>query len=146
MPGSSARPPSLSGLSNPVKQTLKEVIFTEKRDVIKNWLKKLGVTVKVTDGEQEFEPFFAVIEMKWRSDKTGFEVSHTPAGRVSADYCTYIGPYDFPLETLSNRAVLTVGGVQYTFKKWEAITCNNTTCFYTAVLRRLWGCNDVQPT
>lgn len=98
--------------------------------------------MRLTDGDWTSMPFYAVVEDKWRDNQTNFEYVKTEIGKVSADYYTYIGPFDHDIEALSPAAMLIMDGVKYTFKKREKIVCGDDVQFYTGVLRKVWGSDD----
>ncbi|MCD7723313.1 MAG: hypothetical protein LUH82_05125 [Clostridiales bacterium] len=112
---------------------------------IKNGLIKAGRQVQLTDGDWASVPFYAVVEDKWRDNQTNFEYVKTALGNVSADYYTYIGPFDHDIEALSNTAQLIMDGDKFIFKKREKIVCAGQVQFYTGVLRKIWGSGDVLP-
>ena len=105
---------------------------------IKKGLELTGREVFLADGEWRSQPFYAVLEPKWRSYKTDFESSRTEIGSVSADYYIYTGPFNHNILLLSENACLYEDGVKYIFKKREAVKFKNETLYYTAVLRRVW--------
>lgn len=105
---------------------------------IKRYLKKVGKEVVLADGSWCSSPFYAVIEPKWRKNKSNFENVKTEIGFVSADYFTYLGPFDHNIESISVDGYLILDGVKYIFKKKECIKCDDEVQFYSGILRRVW--------
>lgn len=105
---------------------------------IKNGLKKVGKRVCLVDGDWQSAPFYAVVEQKWRSNKSNFEFSETEIGRVSVDYFTYIGPFDHDIEAVSENGYLCSGSEKYIFKKKEKVDVGGTVQYFWAILRRVW--------
>lgn len=105
--------------------------------IIKQGLSQLGRKVFLTDGEWNSTPFYAVLEQRWKNNKSNFENKHTEIGFVSADYYTYIGPFDHDIEALSDNAFLCSDGIKYIFKKKEKICVNDETIYYCGVLRKV---------
>lgn len=106
---------------------------------IKNSLQKAGKQVFLKDGEWISTPFFAVIAQKWRSNRSDFELERTPAGRVSKDYFTFIGPYNHNIMRLSENARVLFGEEEFIFKKKEEVSAGGEILFYWGVLRKVWG-------
>lgn len=109
-----------------------------KARLIKKGLEKTGRQVVLEDGSWSSTPFYAVLRQKWKSYKSDFEFSETEIGRVSADYCIYIGPYDHDITALSDDAVLCVDGFKYIFKKKETEKIGGETVYYSGIVRRIW--------
>lgn len=109
---------------------------------VKNGLQQAGESVFLKDGNWISIPFYAVLSPKWRSNKSDFEPNETEIGRVSADYYTYIGPFDHNIISLSDKAYLIADGVNYIFKKKDSVKLNGKVLFYRGVLRRVWAEND----
>ncbi len=109
---------------------------------IKKGLERTGREVFLADGEWRSQPFYAVLEPKWRSYKTDFESVRTEIGRVNADYYTYTGPFNHNIMTLSDSACLYSDGVKYIFKKKETVRVKNEVLYYTGILRRVWEDSD----
>ena len=105
---------------------------------VKNGLKKVGREVFLADGDWSSTPFYAVIEQRWKNNKSDFEFSETEIGRVSADYYTYIGPYNHNILALSDNACLYADGVKYIFRQRDAAKQQNEVLFYSGILRRVW--------
>ena len=63
-------------------------------------------------------------------------------GRVSADYYTYIGPFDHNVFSLSDKAYLVSDGVKYIFKKRDAVKMGDKVLFCRGVLRKVCEEND----
>ena len=104
-------------------------------EIIKRELKKAGREIYLADGEWCSTPLYAVIEQRWKSNKSNFEYTQTEIGRVSADYFTYIGPYDHNIEALSENACVYCGGRAYAFKKKECVVVGGKACYYWGILR-----------
>ncbi len=111
---------------------------------IKRYLKKVGREVFLADGVWKSTPFYAVIEPRWKNDKTNFENIKTELGIVSADYFTYLGPFDHNIESISDEGYLTLDNQKYIFKKKECVKCGNEVQFYSGILRKVWGDDNVQ--
>lgn len=109
---------------------------------IKNGLKKTGKKVFLTDGDWCSTPFFAVIEQRWKSNKSNFEYRETEIGRVSTDYFTYIGPFDHNIEAISENGYLCCGNEKYIFKKKEKVDVGGTVQYFWGILRRVWEADD----
>lgn len=105
---------------------------------IKKGLQAVGREVLLADGAWHSTPFYAVLEPRWKNDKTDFENKPTEIGKVRADYYTYIGPYDHNTLALSDDACLYADGVKYIFKKREAVKLQNEVLFYSGIVRRVW--------
>ena len=88
---------------------------------VKNGLKQVGERVFLKDEGWVSVPFYAVLSPRWRSNKSNFEPKETAIGRVSADYYTYIGPFDHNVLSLSDKAYLVSDGVKYIFKKSQGL-------------------------
>ncbi len=115
-----------------------------KAKLIKKGLEKTGRQVTLEDAGWSSVPFYAVIKQKWKSYKSDFEFNETEIGRVSADYCIYIGPYDHDITALSDNAVLCVDGRKYMFKKKETEKLGGETVYYSGIVRRIWEAEDDQ--
>ena len=111
-------------------------IVINKRNEIKSILKACGNTVYLADGEWRSTPFFAVIEQRWKRNKSNFEDTQTEIGSVSADYFTYIGPFDRDIEALSEKGYVICDGKEYIFKKKQKVSIGDKVQLYWAVLRQ----------
>ncbi|MCC8016603.1 MAG: hypothetical protein LIO43_04380 [Clostridiales bacterium] len=111
----------------------------DKSLVIKQQLERVGKKAFFSDGDWNSTPFYAVIEQRWKSNKSNFEKTQTEIGLVSADYFTYIGPYDHDVETLSDEAVLNCSGKRYIFKKKEKVEAGGVTQYFWGILRLVSG-------
>lgn len=109
---------------------------------VKNGLRQVGESVFIKDGNWVSVPFYAVLSPKWRSNKSEFEPKETEIGRVSADYYTYIGPFDHNILSLSDKAYLIADGVKYIFKKRDAVKMGDRVLYYRGILRKVWEEND----
>ena len=113
---------------------------------VKKGLDKVGRDVFLADGDWRSTPFKAVLEPKWKSNKSDFEFNETEIGKVSADYFTYIGPHNHDITALSDSACLYADGVKYIFKRKEAEKLNNEIICYSAILRKVWENGDDEGT
>ena len=68
--------------------------------------------------------------------ETNFEETQTEIGSVSADYFTYIGPFDRDIDALSEKGYVICDGREYTFKKKQKVLIGDKVQFYWAVLRQ----------
>lgn len=109
---------------------------------IKNELRKVGREVFLADGDWISTPFWAVVSPRWRYSKSDFENEKTQIGEVSADYFTYIGPFDHNIECISENGFLLADGVKYVFKEKECVKCGGSVQFFSGVLRRVEGEDD----
>ena len=109
---------------------------------IKNGLIKAGKQVFLKDGEWVSTPFYAVVAQKWRATRSNFEFERTPAGRVSKDYFTFVGPYDRDILSLSEDARVVFGSEEYVFRKREEVIVGGEKLFYWGVLRKVWDGED----
>ncbi len=109
---------------------------------VKNGLKQVGERVFLKDEGWVSVPFYAVLSPRCRSNKSNFEPKETAIGRVSADYYTYIGPFDHNVLSLSDKAYLVSDGVKYIFKKRDAVKMGDKVLFYRGVLRKVCEEND----
>ena len=83
-----------------------------------------------------------MLSPRWKNSKSDFEFKETEIGRVSADYYTYIGPFDHNILSLSDKAYLRADGVKYIFRKKESVKMGNKVLFYRGILRKVWEEND----
>ena len=104
---------------------------------VKNGLIRVGEKVYVKDGNWISIPFYAVLSPKWRSNQSNFEPKETEIGRVSADYYTYIGPFDHNILSLSENAYLITEDAKFIIKKRDAVKMGNKVLFYRGVLRKV---------
>ena len=109
---------------------------------VRKGLEKVGREVILADGDWRSTPFNAVLEPKWKGNKSDFEFNETEIGKVSADYFTYIGPHNHDITALSDDACLYADGVKYIFKRKEAEKLGNEILCYSAVLRKVWEDGD----
>ncbi len=109
---------------------------------IKYGLEKTGEKIFFKDGNWISPPFFAVIQPRWKNNKSDFELKETEIGRVSTDYYTYIGPFDHNILALSDSAVVYADGNKYLFRKRDSVKTGNQILYYTGVLRKVWEEND----
>ncbi|MDE6723531.1 MAG: hypothetical protein K2J55_04970 [Eubacterium sp.] len=109
---------------------------------VKNGLHQVGERVFLYDGNWISVPFYAVLSPRWKNSKSDFELKETEIGRVSADYYTYIGPFDHNILSLSDKAYLMADGVKYIFRKKESVKMGNKVLFYRGILRKVWEEND----
>lgn len=105
---------------------------------VKKGLQSVGREVFLADGEWVSTPFYAVLEPRWKNNKTDFEYRTTEIGKVRVDYYTYIGPYDHNTLALSEDACLYSDGIRYIFKKRDAVKLKNEVLFYSGIVRRVW--------
>lgn len=110
---------------------------------IKRNLKRVGREVILADGNWKSTPFYAVIEPRWKNDKTNFENQKTEIGVVNKDYFTYLGPFDHNIQSLSEEGYLILDTHKYIFKKKECVKCGDDIQFYSGILRRVWGDENV---
>lgn len=111
---------------------------------IKNGLEKVGKKMILGDGEWKSAPFYGVLDKKWKSNKSDFEFHETEIGKVSADYYTYIGPYNHDILALSENACLYADGEKYIFKRRAAEKMNDEIIYYSGVVRKVWEDPDDQ--
>lgn len=109
---------------------------------IKKGLEKVGKEVFLADGEWNSTPFYAVVEQRWKSNKTDFEARQTMIGNVSADFFTYIGPSDHDITAVSDDGYLLCDSVKYIFKKKEKVSVGGYVQYYWGILRRVWEAED----
>lgn len=109
---------------------------------VRNGLEQVGTKVYLCDGNWISIPFYAVLSPRWNNDKSNFEPAQTEIGRVSADYYTYIGPFNHNILSLSEKAWLTADGVKYVFRKKDAVKMGDKVLYYKAVLRKVWDESD----
>ncbi len=109
---------------------------------IKKGLEKVGKEVFLADGEWNSTPFYAVVEQRWKSNKTDFEARQTMIGNVSTDFFTYIGPSDHDIMAVSDDGWLMCDGEKYIFKKKEKVSVGGYTQYYWGILRRVWEEED----
>lgn len=93
------------------------------------------------DGNWISVPFYAVIQPRWKNNKSDFELKETEIGMVSADYYTYIGPFNHNILALSENAVLHADGIKYIFRKRDSVKLENKVLYYTGILKRVWEDN-----
>ncbi len=105
---------------------------------VKDGLEKTGRKVFLKDGNWVSPPFYAVIQPRWKNNKSDFELKETEIGVVSADYYTYIGPFHHNILSLSDNAELYADGIKYMFRKKEAIKLENKVLYFTGILRKIW--------
>ena len=109
---------------------------------VKNGLKRVGERDFLSDENWISVPFYAVISPRWKNSKSDFELKETEIGRVSADYYTYIGPFDHNILSLSDKAYLMADGIKYIFRKKDSVKMGENVLFYRGVLRKVWEEND----
>ena len=109
---------------------------------IKRGLERVGKTMILEDGDWRSAPFYAVLDKKWKSNKSDFEFHETEIGKVSADYYTYVGPYNHDILALSENACLYADGEKYIFKRRAAEKMNDEIIYYSAVVRKVWEDSD----
>lgn len=108
---------------------------------VKYGLERAGQEVFLKDGNWVSSPFYAVIQPRWKNNKSDFELKETEIGMVSADYYTFIGPFNHDILTLSENAVLYADGLKYVFRKKDSVKFKNRILYYTGILRRVWEDN-----
>lgn len=109
---------------------------------VKNGLQQVGERVFLKDGNWISVPFYAVLSPRWKNDKSNFELKETEIGRVSADYYTYIGPFDHNILSLSDDAYLLADGIKYIFRKRDSVKMGDKVVYYRGILRKVWEEND----
>lgn len=115
----------------------------EKCVLIKSQLDKIGRQVYLTDGDWTSMPFNAGISHLWRKKSTAFEPDYTPLGAVTNSYYLYIGPYNHNICQLSDDAVLILDDEKYEFKCKDPVTFGPEVLYYTGILRKLKGDEDI---
>ena len=110
--------------------------------IIRDNLRQYGQAVNVTDGA-ESRKIWAVVESRRRKTKTLFEDNSDKVGRYYDDYYTYIGPADFDITALSDRAWFEFGGRRYMLVRSEAVKAADETVYYEGILKRIWEEEDV---
>lgn len=113
------------------------VFNMKKADKIRRGLRRVGREVFLADGDWVSVPYYAVLEQRWKSNKSNFESRQTEIGYVSADYYTYIGPSDHDIEAVSENGYLYADGVKYIFKKKERVKMENELIYFSGVVRRV---------
>jgi len=113
------------------------VFSVKKAYRIRRGLRKVGREVFLADGGWVSAPYYAVLEQRWKSNKSNFENRQTEIGFTSADYYTYIGPFDHDIEAVSENGCLYADGVKYIFKKKEKMKMGGELLYFTGVVRRV---------
>lgn len=109
----------------------------DKSEICREYLSRIGKTVRLVRADGSEEQFFAVIGQTWLKNKSKFEDLLSKIGMYYNDYYTYIGPSDYDITVLSDNDYIEYCGVRYFFVRQEAVVVGDTVQYYAGVLKRI---------